>query len=178
MTDILASIDDAIGERCACGCGEPVPPDGASAWFASQACQWRWNQRQASNPAEVYNGPNVTMLDAAERNAAPAWTDPAAIPLERLRAAYDALGLHPDGWRLTRSIHLTPHEVTVTRHAADHTGHTHLGPDGEVVTQSVGIPVGDPVGTATFRVDNRSARWISAPPTRPSIWTWTETERR
>ena len=40
--DTLALIDDALGERCACGCGYGITPDSPSAWFHSEECQVNW----------------------------------------------------------------------------------------------------------------------------------------
>lgn len=53
-TDILAAIDAATEQLCACGCDRPLPAGGLSAWFASQDCQHRWHQRNAADPHEVY----------------------------------------------------------------------------------------------------------------------------
>lgn len=47
MTDILDLIDNATEQRCACGCGTRLDPDGPSAWFASEWCQKRWNEARA-----------------------------------------------------------------------------------------------------------------------------------
>jgi hypothetical protein len=52
--DILDRIDDAIEERCACGCGQPLHRDGPSGFFASQQCQARWHAGQATDPDDVY----------------------------------------------------------------------------------------------------------------------------
>lgn len=51
--DILDEIDAATDEQCACGCGCPLPPDGASAYFATPECQRRWNERNTTNPHAV-----------------------------------------------------------------------------------------------------------------------------
>lgn len=49
----LAAIDDAIKQRCSCGCGEPLGPNG-SAWFASDACQREWHARSTTTRADIY----------------------------------------------------------------------------------------------------------------------------
>jgi len=53
LADTLARIDDALADRCACGCGRPVSDDSPSAWFYNEACQQDWQSRQvaASPPA-------------------------------------------------------------------------------------------------------------------------------
>lgn len=53
--DILAAIDAATEQVCACGCGRQLRTDGHSAWFAGQACQHRWSQRNADGTDEVYH---------------------------------------------------------------------------------------------------------------------------
>lgn len=56
--DIVAEQQN--GEPCACGCGRPVDPDGASFYFATDTCQHRWHDRNVDNPEDVYR-----RLDAA-----------------------------------------------------------------------------------------------------------------
>lgn len=65
MTDILDQIDAATAGLCACGCTRSIPADGLSAWFASQDCQHRWHQRNATEPHEVYNRDDYSGYDAA-----------------------------------------------------------------------------------------------------------------
>lgn len=59
MTDILSTIDDAVEQRCACGCGRHLRHDGPSMWFASDECQTRWSEQHAHNPREVTGRPDV-----------------------------------------------------------------------------------------------------------------------
>ncbi len=59
--DILATIDDAVSSRCACGCGTQLDPAGESMWFAGPDCQIRFHERNTTNPHEVQN-----RVDAAE----------------------------------------------------------------------------------------------------------------
>jgi hypothetical protein len=42
MPDILDAIDAATEERCACGCGTRLDPDGPSGWWATEHCQATW----------------------------------------------------------------------------------------------------------------------------------------
>lgn len=62
--DILDAIDAATEQRCACGCGRPLPADGLSAWFASQDCQHQWHQRHATEPDDVYDRDDYEGYDA------------------------------------------------------------------------------------------------------------------
>ena len=50
MTDILATIDAATQNLCACGCGSKLAVDGPSAWFASEDCQARWSAARVPDP--------------------------------------------------------------------------------------------------------------------------------
>lgn len=63
--DILARIDAAVEQLCACGCSRPVPPDGASAYFASQGCQHRWHSAQTTDPDDVYRRPDAAGFPGA-----------------------------------------------------------------------------------------------------------------
>lgn len=58
MTDILNAIDAAVESRCACSCGRALDPNGASMWFATPECQWRYQQQHANNP-HGYGKPTV-----------------------------------------------------------------------------------------------------------------------
>lgn len=60
--DILDRIDDAIEERCACGCGRPLPADGPSGFFATQECQARWHAAQATSPDDVYERDDAAVM--------------------------------------------------------------------------------------------------------------------
>lgn len=60
--DILTRIDATTEERCACGCGVPLNPDGPSAWFATAACQQRWQGAQATDPQDVYSRPDAAQV--------------------------------------------------------------------------------------------------------------------
>jgi hypothetical protein len=42
VPDILDQIDAAIDQRCTCGCGAKLRPNGPSAYFAGEDCQQRW----------------------------------------------------------------------------------------------------------------------------------------
>ncbi len=55
--DVLATIDDAVEGRCACGCGQPLDPDGPSGWFATEGCQWLWQRGHADEPV----GPRIVI---------------------------------------------------------------------------------------------------------------------
>lgn len=53
--DVVARMDAAIDQVCACGCRLALGPDGPSAWFATQDCQRRWTeQNHADDPHDVY----------------------------------------------------------------------------------------------------------------------------
>lgn len=58
--DILAMIDEAVQavlqpvQPCGCGCGKPVDPAGPNLYFARQSCQNDWQNRQVTDPHEVY----------------------------------------------------------------------------------------------------------------------------
>jgi hypothetical protein len=57
MADIshtLAAIDSAINDRCGCGCGRRLDPDGPSPHFATPECQRGWHEDRTHNPHEVY----------------------------------------------------------------------------------------------------------------------------
>jgi hypothetical protein len=43
---ILDRIDRAISGLCECGCGQPLPENGPSMYFASEDCQQRWRARR------------------------------------------------------------------------------------------------------------------------------------
>lgn len=62
MTDILAAIDAAVDNLCACGCRRRLNPDGPSAWFATQYCQHVWSQANATDPEQVYERPDAMQL--------------------------------------------------------------------------------------------------------------------
>jgi hypothetical protein len=83
MTDILAQIDAVTDERCACGCEQPLDPQGASGWFAGQACQQRWQERQATDPHDVYrrNDPAYVIRTAAR------WVPPETVEQQEARLA-------------------------------------------------------------------------------------------
>jgi hypothetical protein len=51
--DALARIDAALEGRCACGCGAVLDPSGPSAWFASEACQRRWQAAGRALPGVI-----------------------------------------------------------------------------------------------------------------------------
>ncbi len=70
--DVLDRIDAAVGELCACGCRIRIPADGASAYFATAACQRRWHSARATDAQDVYRRP-----DAATHNP----NDAARVPL-------------------------------------------------------------------------------------------------
>lgn len=52
--DALAAIDATVDGLCACGCGRRLDPAGPSGWFADAGCQWRYLQRHATDPTDVY----------------------------------------------------------------------------------------------------------------------------
>lgn len=59
--DILEQIDAAVQERCACGCGAEITDASPSAYYATQTCQSRWMNQQATDPREVYERPDAAM---------------------------------------------------------------------------------------------------------------------
>lgn len=48
----LDAIDAATDQRCACGCGQALAPDGPSAWFATEWCQRAWAQNRIDPESE------------------------------------------------------------------------------------------------------------------------------
>ncbi len=60
--DILDRIDDVVEERCACGCGRSLDPDGPSGFFASAHCQQLWHGRQVTDPAAVYGREDAAVV--------------------------------------------------------------------------------------------------------------------
>lgn len=50
---LLDRIDSTFDNLCACGCGQPVPADSLSAWFAGPDCQQRWHRAQTRDPQQV-----------------------------------------------------------------------------------------------------------------------------
>lgn len=67
MTDILASIDDTLADRCACGCGETLASDGPSVWYVDNDHQSAHLARQATDPDGVYRRRDaaLTLVDDA-----------------------------------------------------------------------------------------------------------------
>lgn len=72
---ILEAIDAAVAaatpppmQRCGCGCGRTLSPDGPSEHFAGPGCQRRWHAQQVNDPDDVYTRPdaNDTNLDLDE----------------------------------------------------------------------------------------------------------------
>lgn len=63
---VLTAIDAAVQETCSCGCGRKLKPNGPSEWFATEACQRRYQARQATKPGEVLAGgrSEFDLLDA------------------------------------------------------------------------------------------------------------------
>jgi hypothetical protein len=77
-SDILDLIDNATEELCACGCGVRLDPAGASGWWATEACQARW-QRRGTLMLETEWPPTGPMLLGPGRVfAAPAGHEPDA----------------------------------------------------------------------------------------------------
>jgi len=127
MSDILDTIDAAVGGKCACGCGQPLDPDGASMWFATQDCQWAYQQRHADNPDQVNNRPDYSIY-SEEWNGSPeqfrrAYLDapahahaPRVLTAERLRRAQDQLREHAASPRLvftpTTRVWMNGQEIT------------------------------------------------------------------
>jgi hypothetical protein len=62
--DVVTRIDAAVEGRCACGCGAVLDRDGPSAWFASEACQWRWQGAGRGQP------PMLVVIDPEAARAA------------------------------------------------------------------------------------------------------------
>lgn len=87
MTDILDTIDAATGALCACGCGQPLPPDGPSGWWATEACQRAW---QSSQGPVIRADWGVGVLARAWMRERPSRTltvRVASVDIESLRAA-------------------------------------------------------------------------------------------
>jgi len=86
--DVLDRIDAAVDEQCACGCRKQIPPDGASAYFASPECQRRWHSAQATDADAVYRRPDAAAVYVgADHATVPLHTDPACGELEPERLA-------------------------------------------------------------------------------------------
>lgn len=81
--DALADIDAAVEERCACGCGEPLPADGPSAWFVDATHQQRFHAARATNPAEVWSRPDAAPVYGDDQQRVPL-EEPRASPAEFL----------------------------------------------------------------------------------------------
>jgi hypothetical protein len=57
-------------------------------------------------------------------------SDPDTVTVEQMRAAYDALGLDPQRFKSTRSVHIQPGDVEVVRyHQVDGGSHLVEGSD-------------------------------------------------
>jgi hypothetical protein len=81
--DILDRIDAAVDELCACGCGRQVPPDGASAYFATPECQRNWHSAQATDADAVYRRPDAaSVYVGADHATVPLHPDPIDGELE------------------------------------------------------------------------------------------------
>lgn len=67
--------------------------------------------------------------------------DPTSMTEDHVRAAYDALGLDPDGYQSTTRIDIDPSSVTVTRHRRDGAGRIAFSTFGGVrAEETVRIP--------------------------------------
>lgn len=100
VPDVLDRIDDALAERCACGCGRPLSPTGPSAWFATDQCQWRWHGARATGPDDVYGRPDAAPCPASDRAVVP------LTPGEHLVVMDESRGWEPapprERWRVWR----------------------------------------------------------------------------
>lgn len=67
MNDIINTIDAAVSEICACGCGLPLPADGPSAWFLDDSCQRRWHEARTTDPHRVRGSTDVAADQARWR---------------------------------------------------------------------------------------------------------------
>src|SRR5262245_58703060 len=89
MSDILAAIDAAVEQRCACGCGEQLDPDGPSAWFVSPECQRRYHEAGTTDPEAVLSRPDAAFvhpgLDGAEVPLEPRGAPSVGRALESIR---------------------------------------------------------------------------------------------
>lgn len=99
MDDIsrtLAAIDSALDDRCGCGCGRRLDPDGPSPHFATPECQHGWHGDRTHKPHEVYRRPDPVITAPAPTGRRP--PSPATIRWLALwgfdREAIEAV----DGW--------------------------------------------------------------------------------
>jgi hypothetical protein len=60
--DVEDKITAAVDGLCACGCKQPLPEDGASAYFLGEGHQHAWAMRNAANPREVMGHEGVVHL--------------------------------------------------------------------------------------------------------------------
>ncbi len=70
VDDLTATIEGL----CACPCRQPLDPDGASAYFATAACQRRWHGAQATDPGDVYrreDAAHTSLHDQADPQLTP-----------------------------------------------------------------------------------------------------------
>ncbi len=59
---VLAVVDAATGNRCACGCGVAITDSSPSAYYASAGCQHRWMARNVDRPEEVYEADDAALV--------------------------------------------------------------------------------------------------------------------
>lgn len=89
MTDILARIDAAIEQNCACGCGRPLSPTGPSGYYATEGCQQRWlldhrdpdraRRRRERTAQRVHSGDDLQPMVERLRAGTPTEPDRQAI---------------------------------------------------------------------------------------------------
>lgn len=85
VDDITAAVDGL----CACPCRQPIPPVGASAYFAGPDCQRRWHSDRATDPEQVYDRDDAAAYPRVDAAVVPL-TRPGTRRRDRGRRASDA----------------------------------------------------------------------------------------
>jgi hypothetical protein len=93
--DILDTIDAAVQELCACGCRQPLTPDGPSAFYASPECQRRFMEAQTTDPHDVYRRDDAAPYVGVDSAVWPLTETPTEHP--------ETSGDAPDNYRITWS---------------------------------------------------------------------------
>lgn len=68
-------------------------------------------------------------------------SEPTRVSAAQMRAAYNALGLHPERWNDTMRIDITPHAVIVTRASRNEDGRMHVDHIGSLAVDATCIEV-------------------------------------
>lgn len=129
VTDTLSAIDAAVEDRCS-HCGDPLPPNSASAWWCDPDCQRAWSEQHADNPDEVKYRPDAANYpwsdDAVVELNEPPDSTPASV--EELRWLNDTAA--------TISRVIAAFERTVIR--CEHSSLTCARPDGGLQCETCG----------------------------------------